>query len=81
MNQCIIHLTNTKDKIVQFHDNKKAWHKVLNVKCIRKLKGKYRQGGHNQPFWRFFHYICQTRIFSKKLQGTIRGAEIQTQNV
>ena len=23
MSQCIIHLTNTKDKLVQFHDNKK----------------------------------------------------------
>ena len=29
MSQCIIHLTNTKDKLVHFHDNKKAWHKVL----------------------------------------------------
>ena len=32
MSQCIIHLTNKKDKLVQFHDNKKkAWHKVLQV--------------------------------------------------
>ena len=31
MSQCIIHLTNTKDKLVHFHDNKKAWHKVFQV--------------------------------------------------
>ena len=31
MNQCIIHLQNTKEKILQFHDNKKAWHKVLYI--------------------------------------------------
>ena len=42
---------------------------------------QYRRAGLNEPFWRFFHYICQTRIFSKKLQGGIRGAEIQTRNV
>ena len=41
----------------------------------------YKQAGHNKLFWRFFHYICQTRIFSIKLQGGIRGAEIQTRNV
>ena len=26
-----------------------------------------RQGRHNDPFWHFFHYSCQTRIFSQML--------------
>ena len=31
MSPCIIHLENTKDKVIPFYDNKKAWNKLLQV--------------------------------------------------
>ena len=36
---------------------------------------------HDEPFWRFFTYSCQTRIFTHIIQRTIFVAELQRQNV
>ena len=37
----------------------------------------YRREGHKGPFWRFYHYSCQTRFFLHMVHRTFFVAEIQ----